>query len=163
MTESRTESCVLTRKWKDRNLIIGQIRGSEVFIDAKIAGFRPSFAFVDIQSKVEDFSREKFQWWGSGLGLFVVVRYVNFLHTSFVAFGRGWHSVSFTWIEQAKVVAVSSGNHRMTDFINLKYQKQIGKWLDLSIHLGAVHKLCRLKIGNFWPPPPPPLVVFFIK
>ena len=27
--------------------------------------------------------------------------------------------------------------------------------------LGAVHRLCRLKIGKFWPPPP--IVVFFIK
>ena len=30
-----------------------------------------------------------------------------------------------------------------------------------QIEIGVVHKLCRLKIGDFWPPPPP--VVFFIK
>ena len=28
-------------------------------------------------------------------------------------------------------------------------------------YLGAVHKLCRLKIGDFWPPPPL-LVVFLL-
>ena len=28
--------------------------------------------------------------------------------------------------------------------------------------LGAVHKLCRLKIGDFWPPPTPLLVVFLL-
>ena len=141
MTESRTESCVLTRKWKDWNLIIGQIRGSEVFIDAKIVGFRPSFAFIDIQSKVEDFSWEKFQWWGSRLfGLFVAVRYINFLHTSFVAFGRGWHGVSFTWIEQAEVVAVSSGDHRMTDFINLNIKQKFVKWLDLVMNLCVLRR-----------------------
>ena len=28
-------------------------------------------------------------------------------------------------------------------------------WMSTTaLHFGAVHKLCRLKIGDFWPPPP---------
>ena len=30
----------------------------------------------------------------------------------------------------------------------------------IYIWLGAVHELCRLKIGDFWPPPPPLNVIF---
>ena len=33
---------------------------------------------------------------------------------------------------------------------------------DVNFDLGAVHKLCRLKIGNFLPPPPPPLFLRLI-
>ena len=38
---------------------------------------------------------------------------------------------------------------------NLTYDRYGGQNpRHLTLVLGAVHKLCRLKIGNFWPPPP---------
>ena len=39
---------------------------------------------------------------------------------------------------------------------------KLNLWHCHVTHIGPVHKLCRLKIGNFWPPPSP-LVVSFIK